>query len=202
MEIVSQNSLILKGSVESDPTFSHESHGIRFYSFRVLVKRLSDAYDELCVIAKEELLDSDFPTLGEHIHIISELRSFNKRTEAGSRLLISAFAKKVSPCKYGEFENALSLTGTVCKAPVYRKTPLGREICDVMLAVNRRSGRSDYLPLIIWGQNARHAEESLSVGDVISLEGRVQSREYIKNIDGKEHFRTAYEVSVSSFEKV
>ena len=112
-----------------------------------------------------------------------------------------AFAKEITPAGIGEFENDLELCGALCKAPVYRKTPLGREICDLMLAINRKYGRSDYLPVIVWGQNARHAAE-LSVGDIVSVLGRLQSREYIKVIDGVETVRTTYEVSVTAFEKI
>ena len=200
MENIVQNSLILSGEVENSPIFSHESHGIRFYSFILLTKRLSGTFDRVPVMFREELLSSPISE-GNFLTVNASLRSYNKKTESGNRLIISAFAKEIFPADIGQFENDLELCGALCKAPVYRKTPLGREICDLMLAINRTSGRSDYRPVIVWGQNARHAAE-LSVGDVVSVLGRLQSREYIKVINGIETVRTTYEVSVTAFEKI
>ena len=200
MENLSQNSLLLSGKIDSLPLFSHEAHDIKFFTFTLLSKRLSGTFDKIPVIIRDSLLDS-LPEVGEFITINSELRSFNKKTDTGNRLIISAFAKDFFPTDENEYENTLELSGTVCKSPTYRKTPLGREICDLMLAINRRYGRSDYLPIIVWGQNARRAAE-LTVGNSINLLGRLQSREYIKVIEGVENIRTAYEVSVSAFEKI
>ncbi len=201
MENLTHNSLLLAGSLDSTPVFSHESHDVRFYAFTLLTKRLSGTFDRIPVIIREDLLVPPAYETGDFVNIKAELRSFNKKTDSGNKLIISAFVKEISPASYGEYENTLELSGTLCKAPVYRKTPLGREICDLMLAINRRYGRSDYLPLIVWGQNARRADE-LSAGDMINLLGRLQSREYTKTIDGEESVRTTYEVSVSAFEKV
>lgn len=198
MENETNNLLLLGGKVEASPVFSHESHGISFFSFSLLSKRLSGTFDRIPVLIREDLI---IPQLaeGEFVSVKSELRSFNKKTDTGNKLIISAFVREVSPALPGEYENSLELSGTLCKQPGYRKTPLGREICDMMLAINRRYGRSDYLPLIAWGQNARRAAE-LEAGDEINLLGRLQSREYTKTVDGVDTVRTTYEVSVSAFE--
>lgn len=200
MENQVQNSLFLCGEVENSPTFSHEAHDIKFFTFTLLTKRLSGTFDKIPVILREELNSPELCE-GASVSVNAELRSYNKKTESGNRLIVSAFAKEISFVAQGEFENDLELFGTLCKEPVYRKTPLGREICDLMLAINRKYGRSDYLPAIVWGQNARRAAE-LKVGNTVNILGRLQSREYIKVVDGIETVRTTYEVSVSAFEKV
>ena len=201
MENSTQNILTLCGKVDDYPVFSHESHDIKFFSFTLLTKRLSGAFDKIPVIANEDVLSKADIYLDRFIRIDSTLRSFNKKSANGNKLIISALAKEIIECDAEEYENMLELTGTVCKTPTYRKTPLGREICDLMLATNRKYGRSDYLPLILWGQNARRAAD-LCTGHMINLLGRLQSREYIKVIDGTESIRTTYEVSVSAFEKI
>lgn len=201
MDNLTQNTLTLCGTIENPPIFSHESHDIKFFSFTLMTKRLSGAFDVIPIIASEDLLASTEILPENFIRINATLRSFNKRSESGNKLIISALAKEIFESQIEEYENTLELSGTVCKTPNYRKTPLGREICDLMLAVNRKYGRSDYLPLIVWGQNARRAAE-LSTGNMINLLGRLQSREYIKIIDGIESVRTTYEVSVSAFEKI
>ncbi len=201
MENSSQNILYLSGKIVSDIEFSHESHGTLFYTFKLETRRLSGTYDIINAIIRSEAVAEHNLTPGDFISTQSELRSFNKKTETGNRLIISAFIKELTPCEENTYENALHLTGTICKTPVYRKTPLGREICDIMLATNRKYGRSDYLPLIVWGRNAR-AAGTFRTGDVITVCGRVQSREYTKLIDGVETVRVAFEVSVSSIEEV
>ena len=200
MENETNNLLLISGKVDTCPVFSHESHGINFFSFSLLSKRLSGTFDRIPVIIREDLIIPELAD-GEFVSVKSELRSFNKKTDTGNKLIISAFVREVAPAPFGEYENSLELSGTLCKDPVYRKTPLGREICDMMLAINRRYGRSDYLPLIAWGQNARRAAE-LVAGDEINLLGRLQSREYTKTVDGVETVRTTYEVSVSAFEQM
>lgn len=200
MENSSRNILYLSGEIVSDIEFSHESHGTLFYTFRLRTRRLSGTYDIINAIIRSEITDEYNLAPGDFISAQCELRSFNKKTETGNRLIISAFIKELTPCEKDTYENALHLTGTICKTPVYRKTPLGREICDIMLATNRKYGRSDYLPLIVWGRNAR-AAGTFQTGDVISVCGRVQSREYTKLIDGEETVRVAFEVSVSSIEE-
>ena len=200
MENQVQNSLFLCGEIENPPIFSHEAHGIKFFTFTLLTKRLSGTFDRIPVMIRADLLSPEFIE-GASVSVKAELRSYNKKTENGNRLIVSAFAKEISLSEDGNHENDLELFGTLCKDPVYRKTPLGREICDLMLAINRRYGRSDYLPAIVWGQNARRAAE-LNVGNTVNILGRLQSREYIKLVDGIETVRTTYEVSVSAFEKV
>lgn len=201
MESTSHNILSLSGIVSSDIEFSHESHGVSFYSFKIETRRLSGTSDIINALVSETLLSGCGFEKGDFITTKSELRSFNQKNENGSKLIISAFLKEVSVSEDENFENELTLTGTICKKPVYRKTPLGREICDIMLAINRRYRRSDYIPLITWGRNARIAD-TYDTGDVITISGRVQSREYTKVIDGEEIIKTAYEVSVSSIEAV
>ncbi|MBR5542917.1 MAG: single-stranded DNA-binding protein [Oscillospiraceae bacterium] len=199
MENAQNNSLILSGEVATAPEFSHESHGCDFYTFKLLTQRLSGTYDEINVLIKKSLVNTLNPQPGDFLSIQSELRSFNRKTDSGNRLIISAFAKEVSPCEAGVFKNELELIGTICKEPIYRKTPLGREICDIMLATNRNYGRSDYLPVVVWGRNARSAAE-FKTGDLVTVFGRIQSREYTKLCDGVPHIKTTYEVSAASIE--
>lgn len=132
------------------------------------------------------------------LHVIGELRSFNNKSGQGSKLVITVFARELS-FQEGDDINSVSLTGAVCKDPNLRTTPMGREICDILLAVNRKYGRSDYLPCIAWGITAKEAS-SWHVGDRISVNGRIQSRNYIKNIDGQSLEKTAFEVSITDAE--
>lgn len=199
MENFSPNILYLKGRIVTEPEFSHESHGCNFLGFKLETQRLSGTFDVINMIVNSSLPGCESLEIGNFIEAHCELRSFNQKTDTGNRLIISAFIKDFSLCENETYENALSLSGTICKEPTYRKTPLGREICDIMLAINRKYGRSDYLPLIAWGRNARIANE-FCTGDTVSVTGRVQSREYIKIIAGEEITKTAYEVSVSSIE--
>lgn len=199
MENITSNLLHLSGEIGSPIEFSHESHNTKFYTFKLRSKRLSGTFDVINAIIREELLREYELEDGLYISTVSELRSFNRKTESGNRLIITAYIKELDILESEFYENDLSLTGTICKPPVLRETPLGREICDIMLAINRKYGRSDYLPLIVWGRNARYACE-FDVGDMITINGRIQSREYIKIADGEEITKTTYEVSVSSIE--
>ena len=189
------NLIVLRGSLASRPEYSHENHGRRFYQFFLDVPRLSGTVDTLKIIAAEEIL-ARAPLDGEAVQVVGQIRSFNNRTSVGRKLIISVFAEDLCLCD-GEPENAAELTGTICKAPIYRKTPLGREICDVMLAVNRSYHRSDYLPVILWGRTAKEIAP-LPVGTVLSLTGRLQSREYLKVLDTGTERRVAYEISAMS----
>ena len=172
---------------------------MEFFRFPLLVRRLSGAEDQVSVVACDELL-RDFPALetGQELTVEGEVRTFNNRSGTGSRLVISVFARSVLPGP-GEDENLLELSGTLCKEPGLRATPLGRTICDMILAVNRRYGRADYLPCITWGSLARRCG-AMEVGDQVRLSGRLQSRAYTKVVDGRTEERTAYEVSVMSLE--
>lgn len=189
-----RNILLLRGTVTGEPFFSHENHGQRFYRFPMSVQRLSGQTDDLWVIATGDQLAALPPLEGMRLEVTGQLRSFNNRSGCGSRLVISVFAQTLAmTCDTDA--NRIELRGALCKPPILRRTPLGRYITDMMLAVNRRYGRADYLPCIAWGQVAM-ATGQLSVGDCLALEGRVQSRIYTKLTDGLALERTAYEVSV------
>ena len=187
-----QNEVLLEGRPLHAPALSHENHGIRFYRFSLEIPRLSGQADVLPVLVPEELAAKISP--GNAIRIRGQLRSFNNRSGVGNRLVLTVYALTVEPGA-GESCNHITLSGALCKPPVFRRTPLGRSICDLMLAVPRRYGRADYLPVIAWGQLAVHASR-LQVGDQIALEGRVQSRVYHKVTDEGTQERVAYEVSM------
>lgn len=189
-----RNDLLLRGTAAAEPAFSHENHGQRFYRFPLSVRRLSGQADILQVIATGEQLSHLLPLTGRRLEIQGQLRSFNNKSGQGSRLVISAFTRLLVETA-GEDVNIIELKGAICKPPVLRRTPLGRCICDMMLAVNRRYGRADYLPCIAWGQVAMVTGQ-LPVGSTLALEGRVQSRVYTKVVDGVPQERTAYEVSI------
>lgn len=189
-----RNDLLLRGTAAAEPAFSHENHGQRFYRFPLSVRRLSGQADVLQVIATGEQLSHLLPLTGRRLEIQGQLRSFNNKSGQGSRLVISAFTRLLVETA-GEDVNIIELKGAICKPPVLRRTPLGRCICDMMLAVNRRYGRADYLPCIAWGQVAMVTGQ-LPVASTLALEGRVQSRVYTKVLDGVPQERTAYEVSI------
>jgi primosomal replication protein N len=194
------NKSILRGEPVSPPEFSHESRGERFMTFPIAAKRSSGAVDVINVVAPQRLLETSAVTDGDKIQVIGELRSFNNKSGVGSRLVISLFAKEIT-ATFGDDENSIELRGTLCKAPTLRRTPMGREICDLMVAVNRRYGRSDYLPCITWGARARECA-LWQVGDAVALSGRMQSRSYIKKLGALTEEKTAYEVSVLDIERV
>ena len=198
------NYVMLRGTVSEKPRFSHENRGELFYQFSLDVARLSGTVDTIHIVARDRLLDELEPaadgTAAEataatvKLCVIGELRSFNNKSGVGPKLVITVFAKELW-FDTGEDENTVELSGTLCKEPNHRITPMGREICDLMLAVNRRYGRSDYLPCIVWGLSAREAA-GWNVGDTVTLSGRIQSRNYTKTIDGETVEKVAYEVSV------
>lgn len=189
-----RNTLSLRGTAVSEPVYSHENHGQEFYRFLLSVRRLSGQEDILPVVATLSQLTPLLPLTGQDLMVEGQLRSFNNRSGSGSRLVITVFPRILLPTQEEHF-NSIRLTGVLCKPPILRRTPLGRCICDMMLAVNRRYGRADYLPCIAWGQIAM-LTGSMEVGSTLSLEGRVQSRQYTKIIDGNACERTAYEVSI------
>ena len=191
------NRIFLHGRLGEAPSPSHVNHGVAFYAFSLRVARLSGAEDRLKVLAPLALLEGCGPLgEGDEVTVTGEVRTFNNRSGVGSRLVISTFARELRR-EAGEEENRMELSGTLCKSPALRSTPLGRTICDMILAVNRRYGRADYLPCIAWGSLA-HRCGGLSVGDPVHLYGRLQSRAYIKNLEGRSEERTAFEVSVMS----
>ena len=200
MEYLPETNLVeLCGSVAGKPCFSHVSREVEFFTFPLEVSRLSGTVDRINIIARRELLDS--LEAGEGMLCVSgELRTFNNRSGTGNRLVITVYAREL---RFGgaEDRNAVRLRGTLCKKPNLRVTPMGRDICDMVLAGSRRYGRSDYLPCIAWGMRAREAA-LWDVGDGVELEGRIQSRQYIKTVDGQPVEKTAFEVSVTDIRKL
>ena len=193
------NQAHLRGSLLELPAFSHESGGKRFFRFLLEVPRLSGAVDTLPVIVREELLEILDLSGGEMLDIVGQLRSHNLRQEDGRKLLIFVFAQNIS-AEDGPPVNDITLCGSLCREPNYRKTPLGREICDVMLAVARPSRRADYIPCILWGSTARKVS-ALHTADHLRISGRLQSRVYTKLTPDGAVEMTAYEVSAMSAEE-
>ena len=202
-KIIENNQVSITGKIVTGFTFSHQVYGEGFYTMDLLVKRLSDSEDRIPVMVSERLVDVTQDYVGQYVEIHGQFRSYNRHEEKHNRLVLSAFAREL---KFLEEEDSLApvnqifLDGYICKPPVYRKTPLGREICDILLAVNRSYGKSDYIPCICWGRNARFAG-NLEIGSRIQLIGRIQSREYQKRISENQLIkRVAYEVSVNKLE--
>ena len=187
-----RNEVLLEGVALETPSLSHENHSTRFYRFPLQVPRLSGQVDILPVLLPEPMLAQ--VTVGADLRVQGQLRSFNNRSGVGSRLVLTVYSQRLAP-GLDEPCNQILLSGTLCKPPVFRRTPLGRSICDLMLAAPRKYGRADYLPVIAWGQLAVRAGR-LQVGDPLALEGRVQSRTYHKVTDLGTEERVAYEVSM------
>ena len=188
------NRVELCGTVLEAPVLSHVNHGCAFYRFPLSVLRLSGQPDKLQIIAPQSLLASLPVSPGDTVAVTGQLRSFNNKSGQGSRLVLSVFAQSMTPGGTAPL-NRIQLSGILCKQPVLRRTPLGREIRDMILAVNRRYGRADYLPCIAWGAVAQQAA-AMTTGDRLTIEGRVQSRTYTKTEGGVSTERTAYEVSI------
>ena len=202
-KIIENNQVTIMGEVASPFTFSHEVFGEGFYMMDVNVKRLSNSEDRIPLMISERLIDVSQDYTGEFIMVSGQFRSYNRHDEQKNRLVLSVFVREVSfiaEVLDGAKTNNIFLDGYICKLPVYRKTPLGREIADLLLAVNRPYGKSDYIPCICWGRNARFAS-TFEVGEHVQIMGRIQSREYIKKLTETEtEKRIAYEVSVSKLE--
>ena len=194
-ENISRNTARLCAVIAAAPTFSHSGRGESFYTFPLEAARLSGATDKINIIVRDELMENVELREAEKICVIGELRSFNNKSGEGAKLVITVFAKELYLCDDDDL-NEVRLIGTLCKKPNLRMTPMGRDICDLMLAVNRRYGRSDYLPCITWGLKAREAAE-WDTGTMVTLEGRIQSRNYIKIVGGDPVEKTAFEVSVT-----
>ena len=204
-KVIENNQVTVMGEIVSEFSFSHEIFGEGFYMVDVRVKRLSDSYDVIPVMVSERLLDVTANYVGELICVNGQFRSYNRHEERKNRLVLSVFAREiefVDELEESSRTNQIFLDGYICKEPIYRKTPLGREIADLLLAVNRPYGKSDYIPCICWGRNARYAN-NFKVGERCAIWGRIQSREYMKKLD-EEHVekRVAFEVSVSKLELV
>jgi single-stranded DNA-binding protein len=197
------NQVSIVGEIVSDFEFSHEVYGEGFYMVEVSVSRLSNFEDYIPVMVSERLIDVSRDYSGQYVYIGGQFRSFNRHEEKKNRLVLSVFARELEVLPDAGEENAsneIFLDGYICKESVYRKTPLGREIADLLVAVNRSYGKSDYIPCICWGRNARFAA-GFTVGTHVQIWGRIQSRDYVKKISETEvEQRTAYEVSVSKIE--
>ena len=199
------NQVTIMGEIVSDFTFSHEVYGEGFYMVEVSVNRLSNFVDYIPVMVSERLVDVSGNYQGQNVYVTGQFRSFNRHEEHKNRLVLSVFAREFELVEQESEDeeaatNEIFLDGFICKESVYRKTPLGREIADLLVAVNRSYGKSDYIPCICWGRNARFAE-SFEVGAHVQIWGRIQSREYVKKLSETEvEQRVAYEVSVSKIE--
>ena len=205
------NHLVLVGKVTSDKRFSHEIYGEKFYIFDLEVPRLSGNADIIPITISERLLESEELSIGKKVMIEGQFRSYNSYQNEKNKLVLTVFAKDVKFAENQEEEiqaskdfvsNEVTLNGYICKKPIYRQTPFGREIADILLAVNRAYNKSDYIPCIAWGRNARFCE-NIEVGTEVKIIGRVQSRTYEKKYeDGTSEIKVAYEVSISSLEVV
>ena len=204
-KMIENNQVSIVGEVVSDFTFSHEVFGEGFYMLNVSVKRLSDSCDIIPLMISERLLDVKEDYIGCTVEAIGQFRSYNRHEGIKNRLVLSVFVREIHFMeKFTDYTktNQIFLDGYICKAPVYRKTPLGREIADLLLAVNRPYGKSDYIPCIAWGRNAMFAK-NLQVGSNLQVFGRVQSRIYNKRLpDNTTEERTAYELSISKLLKI
>ena len=194
----SENRIVLRGSLVALPAFSHENHGKRFFRFTLEVPRLSGAVDLLPVVAEESLLNAMDLSGGDMLTVTGQVRSHNIRRDTARKLLIFVFAQSIV-CEDGEPINDCTVSGPLCREPTYRRTPLGREICDAMLAVPRAFRRSDYLPCILWGRTAVEVS-ACHVRDVVTITGRLQSRVYTKMTETGPEERTAYEISALTAE--
>ena len=202
-KVIENNQVVIMGEIVSDFSFSHEIFGEGFYMVDVKVERLSDSNDMIPVMVSERLIDVTSDYRGQNIMVTGQFRSYNRHEERKNKLVLSVFAREiefVDETPEGSKTNQSYLDGYICKEPIYRKTPLGREIADLLLAVNRPYGKSDYIPCICWGRNARYAN-NFHVGTRCEIWGRIQSREYMKKLsEDQVEKRVAYEVSVSKLE--
>lgn len=207
-KVIENNRVCIIGEIVSEFTFSHEVFGEGFYIANVSVNRLSDMVDVIPLMISERLIDVNKDYRGMKIEVAGQFRSYNRHEGTKNKLVLSIFVRELRFLEDDEMpeeqskSNQIFLDGYVCKPPIYRKTPLGREIADILVAVNRPYGKSDYIPCIAWGRNARFAG-GLEVGAHLQVSGRVQSREYTKKIGEEEvERRVAYEVSVSKIDLV
>ena len=200
------NHLVLRGKIVSDKSYSHEIYGEKFYVFNLEVIRLSSTVDIIPITISERLLTGLDLDIGKKVVVEGQFRSYNNYENERNRLILTVFAKEINEIEgeedKEEVTNEVTLVGYVCKKPIYRQTPFGREIADVLLAVNRAYNKSDYIPSIAWGRNARFCQ-NMEVGTEVKITGRVQSRTYEKKYeDGTTETRVAYEVSIASMEIV
>ncbi|MBE5738271.1 MAG: single-stranded DNA-binding protein [Clostridiales bacterium] len=199
--LLKNNRVTIAGEVVSDLVFSHETYGEKFYETMLKVSRLSDIYDIIPITISERLITDKDISIGSNIAGSGQFRSYNKLEDGKSKLMLTVFIRELLAYEEGDNANSIDIVGYVCKEPVFRTTPFKREIADVLLAVNRSYNKSDYLPCIAWGRNARFVK-NFEVGDKVSVSGRIQSREYQKKIGDEIVTKTAYEVSLSRVEIV
>ncbi len=191
------NKVFISGEIVSEAEFSHEVYGEGFYEMSVLVKRLSGQGDILPVTISERLINDKDLKRGVTINALGQFRSYNKLVDGKSKLMLTVFVRELLQSPTVKNPNSIVLSGYICKPPIYRTTPFNREIADILIAVNRSYNKSDYIPCIAWGRNARFAK-NLQVGEKIAVSGRIQSREYQKRLSDDEiKIMTAYEVSIS-----
>ena len=202
-KLLTNNEVQLEGIVDSNPKYSHEIYGEGFCKLRLKVPRLSDNYDTVILTVSERMLGDIDLYVGRYIQVTGQFRSYNNYSDDGNKLILTVFVKNIYDMTEDfDSPNSIYLNGYICKSPVYRTTPFGREICDVLIAVNRQYGKSDYIPCITWGRNAKFTG-NLAVGTNIKLWGRIQSRDYKKKISEDEFVeKTAFEVSVTKLETV
>lgn len=193
---MNNNKVYVYGEIVGDAEFSHEIYGEKFYNMTIKVERLSDICDYIPITISEIILDEKNIKVGDMVAIKGQFRSYNKYVDGKNKLVLTVFVREIVPKIENYPTNIIELTGYICKNPVYRLTPFNREICDVLLAVNRDYNKSDYIPCIVWGRNARFAK-NINVGEKVCIKGRIQSREYDKELEK----RVAYEVSISNIKK-
>ena len=202
-KILENNQVSIVGEIISDFQYSHEVYGEGFYMVEVAVSRLSNFSDYIPLMISERLIDTSQSYIGQKVYVTGQFRSYNRHEELKNRLVLSVFVREIEFIEEETEEmksNQILLDGYICKDPIYRKTPLGREIADLLVAVNRSYGKSDYIPCICWGRNARFAAR-FEVGVHVQIWGRIQSREYVKRLNEDEvEKRTADEVSVRKIE--
>lgn len=202
-KVIENNQVTVMGTIVSDFEFSHEIFGEGFYMVDIMVERLSDSADLIPLMVSDRLIDVTADYKGYHVSVLGQFRSYNRHEEHKNKLVLSVFAREITfmdEIEESAKTNQIYLDGYICKEPIYRKTPLGREIADLLLAVNRPYGKSDYIPCICWGRNARFAN-GFQVGTRCAIWGRIQSRKYMKKMNEEEmEKRIAFEVSVSKLE--
>ncbi len=201
MENITNNKAEITGEVLQEPIFSHEIYGEKFFLFLMDIPRLSGTSDKIKVMVSARLMTDGLISVGKRIKVQGQFRSYNSFDEGSTKLILTVFARDISePDEFEENPNMIYLNGYICKEPIYRTTPFGREITDMLLAVNRTYNKSDYIPVIAWGRNARFCK-GLDIGTNVKIWGRIQSREYQKKLSEEEIItKTAYEISVSRLE--
>jgi len=199
-EQMNNNKVYLHGTIEGEPTLSHEAYGEGFYELSLVVKRLSEHSDVIPITISEKLIQGNHIVSGSNIAIKGQLRSYNKMIDGKSKLLLTVFVREIVQPMPDVCPNIIELSGYICKPSIFRITPFKREICDMLVAVNRAYNKSDYLPCIAWGRNARYVKD-IAVGEKVVVLGRIQSRDYQKKLgDGSVNTKVAFEVSVSQIQ--